>query len=86
MAEKVTVGTTAVKLDFGPADRPVIQNLGSGDLYFGPTSAVTANSGIKLSVGMGYEFPNVLKNIAGWPEVWVIASAAGTDVRVANVG
>ena len=86
MVAKVTVGTSAVKLAFGPADRPVLQNLGAGDIYFGSTSDVTANNGIKLTINMGYEFPNTLSQIPGWSEVWVIASEAGTDLRIANVG
>lgn len=86
MVIKVTVGVTAVQLPFGEADRPVVQNLGPGDVYLGDGPTVSANNGIKLEPGVGYEFPNTLKKISDWKGVWVIASEAGTDVRVANVG
>lgn len=86
MTTGMTIGTTAVKLPFGPADRPVIQNLGPGDLYFGSNDGVGIYTGIKLVVGAGYEFPATLSAIPAWDEVWVVASEEGTDVRIANVG
>jgi len=86
MVQKITVGTAAVKIPVGQADRPVLQNLGPGDVYFGTSNAVSAANGLKLTVGMGYEFPDTLSKVAGWNEVWVIASEAATDLRIANVG
>ena len=85
MTTQITVTTTAVKLPFGPPYQPVLQNLGSGNLFFGPTSAVTPANGIRLSNGLGYEFPNRLQDIPQWPEVWVISDGT-SDLRIMNVG
>jgi hypothetical protein len=85
--QNITVNTTAVKLPFGAADRPVLQNVSTGgDIYFGNSDQVTASNGLRLAPGVGYEFPSTLSQIADWDEVWVIASQAGVSLRVANVG
>lgn len=85
--QNITVNTTAVQLPFGPADRPVLQNISTlGDVYFGNSDQVTTSNGLRLAPGVGYEFPSTLSLIADWDEVWVIASQAGVQLRIANVG
>lgn len=80
----ITVGTTAVELPLGAGARPLIQNLGAGNLYLGRRSTVTSSTGIKLVPGATYEFPADLGLSGG--SVWLIADAAGTDVRYDTVG
>lgn len=78
---RILVGTTAVQI---PVDRsrPVIQNLGPGDLYLDTDGDVDANSGLKLIPTAVYEFP-----VAGaGMNVWVVATQASTDVRVIEIG
>lgn len=78
---RVLVGTTSQKL---PADRsrPVIQNLGPGDVYLDTDGDVDADSGMKLAVGAVYEFPTS----GATSDIWVVATQADTDVRVIEVG
>lgn len=77
----VTVGTTAVKLDVPSTSRPLIQNLGTGKLYFGTDNTVTAANGIQVLAGAAYEFARPL-NEGETGDVWMIGDTAGTDVRV----
>jgi hypothetical protein len=78
---RILVGTTAVKI---PADRsrPVIQNLGPGDIYLDTDGDVDANSGLKLIPNAVYEFPTPGAD----SNIWVVASEADTDVRVIEAG
>lgn len=81
----VTVGTAAVEIVFDGSARPLIQNLGAGNLYFSRKATVSSSNGIKLTVGSAYEFPDILA-ASGGPSVWVVADLAGTDVRYDSVG
>ena len=81
----LSVGTTAVQVPLGSAERPVIVNTGSTTLYFGNTNGVTSANGIPLGPNVGYEFPHDLV-YAGWDQLWVISSAAGGQLRYAQVG
>lgn len=79
----VNVGTVAAKL--APANsaraKLTIRNNSAGNIiYMGKSSAVTAASGFPLAPGEAYTFDGTTA------EVWGIASAAGTDVRVIQEG
>lgn len=78
---RILVGTTAVKI---PATRkiPVIQNLGPGILFLDTDGDVDVDSGLKLGVGVVYEFPES----GAYSDIWVVADAEGTDVRIIEVG
>lgn len=64
--------------------RPIIQNLGPGDLYVatGPTSITSR--GLKLPLNAVYELPALLLEGAG--QIWLAASGGNCDVRIINVG
>ena len=83
--QKITVTTSAVNLPFGDKARPLLQNLGPGDIYFAPDDAVSVNYGFKLPPGMGYEFPDNLGYGSGWMQVWVISTST-SDLRIGSVG
>lgn len=78
-AEAITVGTTEVELS--PADTTrqsvTIQNLGSADVYIGPTG-VTTSSGIKLASNGSLTLDKQTAAVYG------ISGSAGQDVRVAR--
>lgn len=81
----ITVGTDPVHLDVAHDATPLIQNLGSGNLYIEATQAdCTTTSGLKLAAGDIYQYPLPLNEGAG--DVWLVADAAGTDVRYLVVG
>lgn len=78
---RILVGTTAVNLPGGRA-RPVIQNLGPGDIYIDTDGDVDADSGLKLVPNAVYEFPTS----GSLSEIWVVATAENTDIRVVGMG
>lgn len=82
---KITVGTTPVSLAVDATSTPVIQNLGPGVLYLDNNAALTAATGLQLAVGDSFEFPGDL-TYAGSVGIYMLASVAGTDVRVLVVG
>lgn len=81
----ITVTSTAQQLNLGDADIPVLQNLGSADVYFGRTSSVTPANGLKLGSGVGYAFDKTLGE-AQWDGVWVITASSTADLRYGSVG
>lgn len=84
MTNALTVNTTAVEVPVG--DRlPVLVNSGTTTVYFGSTAAVTTATGIPLGPGIGYEFPETLRE-AGWEALWVIGDGAGGQIRYGTVG
>lgn len=64
--------------------RPVIQNLGPGDLYLGTSNTSITSRGVKLPINAVYELPATLTEGAG--QVWLAASGGNCDVRIINVG
>jgi hypothetical protein len=64
--------------------RPIIQNLGPGDLYLSTGSASITTRGIKLPINAVYELPATLAE--GAAQVWLHASGGNCDVRIINVG
>lgn len=79
------VGTTAafVGTTIQGRGRPVIQNLGPGDVYLDMDPVlVTPDTGIKLTVNSVYEVPTSV----GTEELSLVATLADTDVRVIMVG
>jgi hypothetical protein len=64
--------------------RPIIQNLGPGNLYLSTSSTSITTRGIKLPVNAVYELPATLVEGAG--QVWLGASGDDCDVRIINVG
>lgn len=79
----IVVGTAAVAVPYAGDNILVIQNLGPGALYVDAAATVTSTTGLKLAVNAVYEFPRQLNKGSG--EVWVIADAASTDVRILEV-
>lgn len=80
----VSVGTAAVNVtDIVARGKPIIQNLGPGNVYFDSQPGVTAASGVKLVVGATYEFAEMLGDETG---LSLIADAANTDVRIIVMG
>jgi len=80
-----SVAMAAVSLPaFTGTMRPVIQNLGPGDLYLGTNNTNLTTVGIKLPVNAVYEIPAVLSE--GASQIWLAASGGNCDVRIINVG
>lgn len=80
----VTVGTTPVVLDQATGrGRPIIQNLGPGNVYFDSEPTVTASTGIRLVPGAAFEFATGVGVETG---LSVVADQANTDVRVIVMG
>lgn len=81
----ITVTDTPQKLKLGDGDIPVIQNLGSADVYFGRNNTVTSSNGLKLGNGVGYAFDKTLGE-SQWDGVWVVTASGTADVRYGSVG
>lgn len=79
---QLNVGTTPVQIP-GNRTRPVIQNLGPGNVYVDTDGEVTSADGLKLVPNSIYEFPTSGGNSDG---IWLVADQAGTDVRVVVMG
>lgn len=81
--EPVILGTTAFGGTGGAVgvSRPIIQNLGPGDLYLDFSSAVAIGSGVKLIPNERLEFGGRLAQA-----LYVVASQAATDVRFIDAG
>lgn len=79
---QIILGTTAQRIP-GDRSRPLIQNLGPGNVYVDTDGEVTAEEGFKLVPNATYEFPTPGGNSTG---IWIIADAADTDVRVVGLG
>lgn len=67
----------------GSRVRPVLQNLGPGNVYIDTSGAVDADSGFRLMPGSVYEFPTSGANSKG---IWVMADSANTDLRIVSMG
>ena len=81
---KVTVTTAVFNLPLGTGSRPLLQNLGPGDIYFGDSSSVSVNNGFKLSPGMGYEFPHTLPFSGSFEQIFVVSNSTA-DLRYGSV-
>lgn len=79
-----TTMTAAGLRAFKNADRPIIQNLGPGNLYVGTGSADLTTKGLKLPVNAVYELPATLMEGAG--TLYLRADGGNCDVRIINVG
>lgn len=86
---QVDVGTSEVELD--TSDYPdtgakgqslILQNLGTGDIYFDFLTGVESGTGIKVAANGGYEILNWSPSM----KIYLIASAVDTDLRYAVVG
>jgi len=82
-SKAVSVGTSATEL-IGANDQRIkltIQNLDSGEIYYGEDNTVTAANGIKLAAAASVE-----EEFDGhkWYQgaVWAIVSSGTADVRV----
>jgi hypothetical protein len=83
--QQITVTTTVASLPLGGNATPILQNLGPGMVYFGPTFSLTAGNGFKLPPGVGYEFPQSLRAMSSWDVVYVISDSTA-DLRYGSVG
>jgi hypothetical protein len=63
--------------------RPLIQNLGPGNVFMSTDSTVTVTSGFMIPVGAAYEFPTPRSASKG---VWLCTDEDGTDVRFVLLG
>jgi hypothetical protein len=80
----VTVAAGATDTGYAGTNRPVIQNLGPGDLFVGNVSSTLLTEGIKLVPNAVYEFP---ENVVEGPgKIFMQASGATCDVRILNIG
>lgn len=77
------VGTDVVDLGIRNSIRPIIQNLGPGDLYVNTDEPATLDNGIRLLPGEAMQFLTPSAQEAG---IWVIATQTDTDVRIISVG
>ena len=78
---RLLVGTTPVRVR-ADRSRPVIQNLGPGDIYLDTDGDVDENSGLKLPVNAVYEFPTA----GSLSLIYLVATEADTDVRIIQMG
>jgi len=78
---RILVGTTSQKI-LADRSRPVIQNLGPGNVYIDTDGDVDVNSGLKLAVNAVYEFPTA----GAESDIWIVSDAADTDVRIVEMG
>ena len=76
-----SVGTAPVRLPARIGDRPVVQNLGPGDIYVNTRADVTTSDGLKIPVDQAYEWPGDLA-----ADLYAISTLDDTDVRVIVVG
>ncbi len=79
---RILLGTTPQQIK-GTRSRPLIQNLGPGNVYVDTDGDVDAASGFKMVPNSVYEFPTSGASSVG---IWVVADAANTDVRVVGMG
>jgi hypothetical protein len=78
-------GVTPVQLSGVGRGRPVIQNLGPGNVYLGTEETeADPDAGFKIVPNGGFEFSTAAGFEAGG--VWIASDAADTDVRVISVG
>ena len=83
-AAAVTVGTSAVQLDTSlqaGRNRIMVQNLGSKDIYVGPTGVLTT-SGLRVASGSTLEVDGFSENLS----IFAISGTAGQNVRVWQLG
>lgn len=76
------LGTSKQQITASGRNRLVIQNLGPGNVFLGTEGDVSPTIGLKIAVNAVYEFPTTSAD----DDVWVVADAANTDVRVLRVG
>jgi hypothetical protein len=69
---------------FTKSSRPIVQNLGPGNLYLGNTTTSLETVGIKLPINAVYELPAELAE--GASRVCLRAVDDDCDVRIINVG
>lgn len=79
---RVLVGTEPYQIQ-GNRARPLVQNLGPGNVYLDTDGDVDADSGFKITPGAVYEFPTSGAFSVG---IWMVADVDGTDVRVIGMG
>lgn len=78
---QIDVGVAPVMLPVDIGERPSIENLGPGALYLGTDDQVTTGNGFRVPVDGAYEWPGDVRK-----QVWAVADAADTDVRILMVG
>lgn len=79
---QIILGTTPVKVP-GDRSRPIIQNLGPGNVFFDTDGDVTPSDGILLAPSSVYEFPTPGGASVG---IFIVADQADTDVRIVVLG
>ena len=79
----VIVGTTATQVEVPGTCIPMLQNLGPGNVYLDTDPNVTTGSGLKLASGAILTLPRKAEDLDNG--IFLIADAANTDVRVAQL-
>lgn len=79
---RILVGTSPLPIRATRA-RPLIQNLGPGNVYLDTDGNVDADSGFKIIPNAVYEFPTSAGNSRG---VFIVSDTPDTDVRVIGMG
>lgn len=81
---QLSVGTTPVQLPLRGRSRPMMQNLGPGNIYFDNNIDVSVETGVMMAVGSVYEFPDDLQRGGGL--IWFVADQDDCDLRFMSVG
>ena len=66
------------------SSRPIVQNLGPGNLYIGSKPDDLLTEGLKLEPKCVYEVPAPM--VEGLIQLWMQAETTTCDVRILNVG
>jgi hypothetical protein len=80
----ITTAQGAYNTGYSGSTRPIIQNIGPGDLYIYTDSTDIVSKGIWLPAGAVYEFAAPIVEGAG--AVWIQADGSNCEVRIINVG
>lgn len=66
------------------SSRPIVQNLGPGTLYIGPSEDNLLSEGLQLKANCVYEVPAPM--VEGLVSLYLQAETTTCDVRILNVG
>jgi hypothetical protein len=79
------VGGTPVAVPSKGKQRPIIQNLGPGNIYFADSQEDCAvESALKLAPGAAFEFSSPIGSDLN--ELWVVVDTPDTTLRYLNLG
>lgn len=79
---RILLGTEPQQIK-GTRARPLIQNLGPGNVYVDTDGDVDADSGFRIAPNSVYEFPTSGGSSKG---IFLVSDIEDTDVRVVGMG